>query len=146
MASPLIKLLSQEAKLERQLALVRGKIKEKWLRLENATPPGFSIVMDEEEIKAETGKETGNDRKSDARFMLEMARRLEQDKDLKPWRVASMVAARRPNSSLWNASWTLIDVQPYHNALAKRLYRKFQTESGKKIPLYVPHMCGVARK
>ena len=132
MASPLIKLLSQEAKLERQLALVRGKIKEKWLRLENATPPGFSIVMDEEEIKAGTGKETGNDRKSDAHFMLEMARRLEQDKDLKPWRVASMVAARRPNSSLWNASWTLIDVQPYHNALAKRLYRKFQTESGKR--------------
>jgi hypothetical protein len=133
MASPLIKLLSQEAKLERQLALVREKIKEKWVRLENRTSPGFGNVMDAEEIREVKSKGKGNDRKSDMHFELEMARRLEQDRSLSSWRVASMVAARRPNSSLWNAAWTLIDVQPYHNALAKRIYRKFQTESGKRF-------------
>jgi hypothetical protein len=119
-------MLSQAAELEHRLAHLREKINAEWKRL------GNKAVIDAQEIRVPNKKKKGNERKLDGHFLLEMARRLEQNRNLKPWPAALQVAAGRRDSLAWNATWISIDAGPYLNATAKRIYRKFQAESGKR--------------
>jgi hypothetical protein len=133
MTAIIYKMLSREARLEHELTRLREDIDAEWQRLKSGGPPGLHPIIDAQEIRASSkSKAKGNDRKSDLQFLLEMARRLEQDRNLKPWPVALRVAASRPNSLAWNASWTSIDPGPYLKTTAKRIYRKFQKESGRR--------------
>jgi hypothetical protein len=124
-------LLSQEAKLERKLSDVRKKIIAECERMKTAAPPGLTTLIDCQDTRAPS--RAGNDRKIDGRYLLEIARRLEQDATLKPWPVASIVARSASNGPEWNATWRIIeDENDANKNRAKRLLRKFNKESGKR--------------
>lgn len=87
------KLLSLEANLERKLARLQEDIDAEWKRLKDKASPGLVPMIDGQDIRAPgRAKSNGNDRKTDIRYLLEMARRLEQDRALKPWPTARIIA------------------------------------------------------
>jgi hypothetical protein len=128
------KLLSLKANLERKLARLQEDIDAEWKRLKDKAPRGFVPAIDAQDVRAPgRAKSNGNKRKTDTRYLLEMARRLEQDQALKPWPTARIIARSASTGSEWNSSWRIIDDEnEYNKSKAKRLLRKFQNESGKR--------------
>ena len=84
----------------------------------------------------------GRGRKSRIDFarLFEMARQMEQDRNLSRWNAARRVAGSIRDSRAWNATWTVVEIvgedSPRHS-IAKRLDRKFKNDEKRYRCLYL---------